>query len=154
MDDKRNPFDIFKHLPHFDESFLRDVTGMDLKDPAGFLKSMGRGKWPPVDIVETFSEVFVTAEIPGLKKAGDVVVKVQGNELILEGEKVTESGNSSSIKVHRQERQHGRFSRTVSLPAAVDGKYARATYRQGVLEIKLTKLSDSQVETLKVNFHE
>lgn len=154
MDDKNNPFDILKNLPHFDENFLRDITGMDWNNPAGVIKNLGRGKWPLLDIVETFNEIIVNVEIPGLKKADDVTVKVKGNTLIMEGEKFKDTRTSSDIRVHEQERQFGRFSRTVSLPASVDGKYARATYRQGVLEIRFTKLSDSQAETLKVKFFE
>ena len=154
MDDKRNPFEMFKHFPQFDEKFLRDLAGMDWDNSSGAFRNMGRSNWPPVDIVETFNEIIVTVDIPGLKRGDDVTVQVRGNELTLVGEKVTDTGNLPNIKVHGQERQHGKFSRTVSLPAPVDGKYARAAYRQGVLEIKITKLSDGQAETLKVNFYD
>lgn len=154
MDDKRNPFEIFKNFPQFDENFLRDLAGTDWNNSASVLRNMGQSKWPPVDIVETFNEIIITVDIPGLKRADDVTVKIRGSALTLEGEKVTDTGGLPNIKVHGQERQQGKFSRTVSLPVAVDGKYAKAAYRQGVLEIKITKLSDGQVETLKINFYD
>ncbi|AGL02359.1 Hsp20/alpha crystallin family protein [Desulfoscipio gibsoniae] len=154
MGDKHDPFEVLKHFPQFDENFLRDLASSGWNNPVDVLKNLGRGKWPPVDIVETLNEIIITVDIPGLKRTDDVRVEVRGNNLTLNGDKVTDTGTLSNSRIHRQERQYGRFSRTISLPVAVNGKYGRATYRQGVMEIRFSKLSDDQAETLKVNFYE
>jgi HSP20 family protein len=56
-----------------------------------------------------------------------------------------------AIKVHRQERRRGKFSRSLTLPSAVNIKSARATYQRGILEIRLAKLPGHQGEALTID---
>lgn len=152
MTEKRNPFEMFKNIPHFDENFLKDFAGMDWQDPTGFLESLGRPKWPPVDLLETGNELIVLVEIPGLQKAGDVKVEIKNDTLKIEGEIPPGPLTSQTVKTHQQERHRGKFSRGITLPASVNSKSARATYNQGILEIRFIKIPGNQVETLTIDF--
>jgi HSP20 family protein len=92
---------------------------------------------PAVDIFEEKGEVVVKAELPGMKK-DNISVKVVGNDIIINGEKKTEE------KVERKdylrvERSHGSFNRTVSLPEGCDTEHAKASFKDGVLEVRLPR---------------
>ncbi|BCV20286.1 Hsp20/alpha crystallin family protein [Moorella sp. Hama-1] len=152
MTRERNPLEALKNLPYLEEGFFKEVTGIDWPDPTGFFNRLGQGKWPPVDIVETAGEVIVTAAIPGLHQAGDVRVELNGSTLRLEGEVNPSLQLLPVVKVHQQERKQGKFSRTLTLPAAVNGKSARATYQRGLLEIRFMKQPGTQGETLNIEF--
>jgi len=93
---------------------------------------------PTVDIFEEKGEVVVKAEIPGIRRE-DINVKLVGNNIIITGEKKTEE------KVERKdylrvERSHGSFNRTLSLPEGVDAERIKASYKDGVLEVRLPKI--------------
>ncbi len=152
MAGKRNPFEILNNMPFLDEKFFREIAGMDWSDSRDVLNHLGRNKWPPLNLVETTSEIIITAEIPGLEKHSDVLVELKGNTLIINGEIATEAHDLQEVKVHEEERRTGKFSRTVTLPAAINSKSAQATYRQGILEIRLTKILDNQVKSLNIDF--
>jgi len=149
---KYNPFEILKNFSDFDENFLQDITGIDWLEHAEMFNFKGSSKWPRVNIIELFDEIIVTADIPGLQKAGDVSVKINGNKINLEGEVASRNEQLEGVIVHKEERPKGKFSRTITLPAAVVSKGALATYHQGILELKFKKLQDSRVETLSIDF--
>ncbi|QGP92328.1 hypothetical protein MGLY_17020 [Neomoorella glycerini] len=70
----------------------------------------------------------------------------------LEGEIKPDPQLLPSIMVHQQERRRGKFSGSLTLPAAVNIKSARATYQRGILEIRLAKLPGHQGEALRLIF--
>ncbi|MCL6639727.1 MAG: Hsp20/alpha crystallin family protein, partial [Firmicutes bacterium] len=120
--------------------------------PAGIINGFVRDKWPLLDVIETPAEVIVLVEIPGLRNAGEVRVELKGGTLKIEGETFPEESLAGEAKVHRQEIRRGKFSRSVTLPAVVDGRGARSTYRRWVLEIILAKKEDRAAEILNVTF--
>jgi HSP20 family protein len=56
-------------------------------------------------------------------------------------------------QVHRQERYYGRFQRSVSLPAPVIGEGVKATYKNGLLEIRIPKRPEEPKKRINVDFH-
>ncbi|MBL0387988.1 Hsp20/alpha crystallin family protein [Tumebacillus sp. ITR2] len=97
------------------------------------------GVYPRIDIYETQQEVVAIVEVPGLEKAGDVNLNIKPDALTLSG---SLAGRFSAIKDERfylNERFRGSFERTVSLPARVRPQQARATYKNGLLEIRILK---------------
>lgn len=51
---------------------------------------------------------------------------------------------------HRVERQYGSFSRTFSLPAAVDAEKIDARYEQGVLRVILPKREEARPKQIRI----
>ena len=45
-----------------------------------------------------------------------------------------------------QERSRGRFTRVITLPFAVKGEHVNAEFKNGLLELNLTKLTASRVQ--------
>jgi HSP20 family protein len=105
-----------------------------------------------VDVRENQSEVIVTAEIPGLEKKDDVNITVHDNHLHLSG-KIERSNEPTDENIHRMERFYGQFSRTVALPSSVDDSAAKATYRNGVLEVRIPKAPKQVGRQIDVDFH-
>lgn len=147
-----SPFDVFKKIPFFNEKLLNEITGEGWFDTVEILSHLGQLKRPLIDLVETNSEIIITAELPGLRNAADVSVVLRGNALKISGETVIETYSLQEMKVHRQERQGGKFSRSINLPAGVDSNSYKASYRQGILELRFAKNSDDQAKTLDIEF--
>ncbi|SFU92978.1 Hsp20/alpha crystallin family protein [Alicyclobacillus macrosporangiidus] len=110
------------------------------------------GNVPRVDVRETPSDVIVTAEIPGLERKEDVHIVIHDRHLHLSGE-VHRTYEEKRENIHRAERFYGQFSRTVPLPAAVEEDQAKATYRNGVLEITIPKAKTQIGKRIDVDFH-
>ncbi len=96
------------------------------------------GAWTPmVDVCEDQDNVLVRADLPGLKKE-EIDLSILGNTLTIKGEKKSES-EVDEENYHRVERSYGLFQRTVELPSDVDEAKVEASYKDGVLEVKLPK---------------
>jgi HSP20 family protein len=110
--------------------FFRGGTG----EEAGW----GLRTWtPPVDIYETDDALILKAELPGVSK-DDVNVDIHNNTLILRGERKHEA-EVKEENYHRVERAYGTFQRSFVLPTLVDQEHVQATYKDGVLELRLPK---------------
>jgi HSP20 family protein len=105
-----------------------------------------------VDVRETPTEVIVSAEIPGLEKKEDVHITVHDNHLHLSGT-IERVGEQKDEHFHRTERYHGHFSRTIPLPTSVDDSKAKASYKNGILEVCLPKLQQQVGRHIDVDFH-
>jgi HSP20 family protein len=93
--------------------------------------------FPAVNMWEEDDQVLVEAELPGQDLKSLEVFVTGGNQLTLKCERkfdVPEKG-----LWHRQERGHGVFSRTLTLPYLVDPDRVEAKLENGVLLVRLAK---------------
>jgi HSP20 family protein len=111
------------------------------------LPAPGSGGWAPaLDLVDHPNEVLVKADLPGLSKE-DIEISVSGDLLTLSG---TRKESWESDKGLRSERVYGSFTRTLTLPAEVDGARAKASLANGVLELTLPKLEEAKQHRVKI----
>jgi len=103
---------------------------------------------PKVDVVDKDDEVQVTAELPGVKKE-ELDVAISDNRLTIRGSTSHEEKEEKG-EYYRREIRKGAFSRTVVLPADVDGDQAKASFEDGVLKISLPKLEKAKRLSIKV----
>lgn len=96
------------------------------------------GRMPKVDVIDRETEVVVRAELPGVEKDG-LNITVTDHTLMLRAETKHEEKEEKG-EYFRHEMSHGEFQRTLQLPDAVDEKNAKATFRNGVLEVTIPKL--------------
>ncbi|OGB32752.1 MAG: heat-shock protein [Burkholderiales bacterium RIFCSPLOWO2_12_FULL_61_40] len=89
------------------------------------------------ELEETGEEVVVRVELPGLDK-DDCRIRVEGNMLYLNGEKRMERETHDST-YHVMERAYGAFERTIALPSSVNADKAQASFKNGVLTVRLPK---------------
>ncbi|WP_174589788.1 archaeal heat shock protein Hsp20 [Methanocella conradii] len=151
---RRNPFDIFNDFEEMFEEMLREFERMgpgehisgpffygfsinqrpgeepEIREFGNIRPERGRieigERKPLVDVFDTDKTVQIVAEMPGIEKE-DVELNVEGREL--------------EIKASRGDRKYHEF---VELPADVDIDTARASYKNGVLDITLNKVEKNK----------
>jgi HSP20 family protein len=97
---------------------------------------------PTLDMYEEKNEVVVKAELPGMAKE-DIDIRLSDSTLTLKGEKKKEE-EVKEKDYYRCEREYGSFLRTVKLPAEVKADGAKATFKDGVLEVRLPKSDEAK----------
>jgi len=110
----------------------------------------GERLWQPLaDMYETKDDLFVTFEVPGVREK-DVNVSITGDLLTVRGERKWDKEQKDE-SYHRLERVYGKFERSVALPVPVQADKVKATYRDGVLEIKLPKADEIKPKEIKID---
>lgn len=92
---------------------------------------------PTVDIFEEGNDVVVKAELPGMGK-DDIDVNVTDDVITISGEKKSEE-KIEKKDYFRFERSYGSFSRSLTLPAETQTDKAKASFKNGVLEVRIPK---------------
>jgi len=103
---------------------------------------------PRVDVAENDREVVVTAELPGLAEK-DVEVSLTRGRLMLSGQKKSEREEKDK-SYHLVERSYGSFQRVVDLPAALQEDKAQASFKNGVLTVKVPKGAESKSRKIQI----
>lgn len=106
---------------------------------------------PRVDVSQDEKNIFIEAEIPGVKK-GDIKVSVKNNILTVEGEK-NKPNDEEGVKWFRTERVFGAFKRSFTLPKNTDTNSIEAKHENGTLNIKLNKIvpKEAELKEIKIN---
>lgn len=104
---------------------------------------------PTADIVETDDAFIVKAILPDVKRE-DISVSIDDGVLKLSGERRYEKSTGDE-RMHRTESLYGSFFRAFSLPGNVDADAIAATYRDGVLTVRLPKVETTESTTVRVN---
>ena len=116
-----------------------------------YSEAFSRSAWvPAVDIYETDDhEVVIKAELPDIKKE-DIGVTFENGVLTLSGERKQEESVQKG-HVRRLERRHGSFSRSFTLPDSVDASAIAASYKDGVLTVRLPRRAESKPKQISVS---
>jgi HSP20 family protein len=109
----------------------------------------GNGATPRADVVETPDGVEVTLELPGLEHK-DVEVTLTDDLLTVKGEKKIEREDSKK-GYYLSERSYGAFHRAIPLPPGIDSAKAEATFRNGILTVKLPQSADARARTRRID---
>jgi len=127
----------------FDRFFRDPWSWGELDRPVSGLMSM-----PRTDLADSENEVTVTMELPGVDPK-DVNIDMTGDLLTIRGEKKEEKKEKKS-NYHYVERQHGSFQRTVRLPSTVDAGKVDATFKNGVLSVRIAKHPEAKPKRITV----
>jgi HSP20 family protein len=112
-----------RHRPRGTSAALQGLTG-------------GADLWyPQIEVRERDNNLVVCADLPGMRKE-DVHLEVHDDYLVLSGERHQEQEQNEQ-GWYRSERSYGQFYRTVPLPEGVDANQAKASFKDGVLEVKI-----------------
>jgi HSP20 family protein len=103
---------------------------------------------PAVDLFEEKEEIVVKAELPGMDK-DSIQVNITDHTLTIKGEKKKEE-EVKEENYYRSERSYGSFVRTLELPADVHSDKAKASFKNGVLEVRLPKTEEAKAKEIKV----
>ena len=106
--------------------------------------------WAPViDIYETEQELVVKADLPDMDEK-DIDVRVENNTLSIRGERKFEKDVHQDNYL-RVERAYGAFTRSFTLPNAINTEALRAEYRNGVLTVHMPKREESKPKQVKIS---
>ena len=103
---------------------------------------------PAVDFVEHDDAFEMTADLPGLDEK-NIELKVAKGVLTIKGEK-TEDKEEKEGDFHMRERRFGSFERSFHLPEIVDTDKIEASFKHGVLTVKMPKTAEAQKLVKKI----
>lgn len=103
---------------------------------------------PAVDVFEEKDDIVVKAEIPGMDK-DNIEVKLADHTLTIKGEKKKEE-EVKEENYYRSERSYGSFLRTLELSKDVYADKVKATFKNGVLEVRMPKTEEAKAKEIKV----
>ena len=113
-----------------------------------FAQGVSKPLAPAVDIEEGPEDFVFRADLPGFKLE-DVKVRFHGDTLSISGERRL-NGEASKDTLHRRERVAGTFERSFTLTAPVRSSEVKATYKDGVLEIRVPKAEEARAREIEV----
>lgn len=112
-------------------------------------EDLGRRAWmPAVDIRETDNAYVLEAELPGMTKK-DIHITLENNVLRLGGERRFEH-NVDQESYHRVERCYGSFSRSFTLPSAVNPDQVEASFKDGILTVTVPKSDEARPRRIAI----
>jgi HSP20 family protein len=104
--------------------------------------------FPALNVWTSEQDAVITAEIPGVDP-DELDISVVDEILTLSGSRTLERLEEGET-YHRQEREHGRFARTVKLPFRVNAEKVGAVYERGVLKITLPRAEEDKPKKIKI----
>jgi HSP20 family protein len=107
-----------------------------------FLRGASAGtngeRWaPPLDVWETDDELVYAFDLPGVPEE-KISVEFEDGTVTVSAER-ERSAEVSKDRFYRFERRHGIFARSIGLPQGVTEGDIRADYKDGALELHVTK---------------
>ncbi len=97
---------------------------------------------PNVDISEDNENFYLISELPGMND-DDVSVTVDAQAITMSGHKERRAEEKENRIHHRIERPVGEFVRTFSMPKNVKVSAISGTFKDGLLELTLPKITNA-----------
>lgn len=145
---------VWPSRPSFDDPLTgfdqlrREMARLLDEAPGGEAGQVGAGVFPPLNVTQDEENIYVRAEVPGVKP-DELSISALHNRVVLSGErKIPEE--QARVSYHRKERAEGSFSRTVTLPMPIDAERVDARCSEGVLTLTLPKAEGAKPRQIKV----
>lgn len=135
------PRDLFAEMDRLQREILQSF------DVSPSIRGLARG-YPALNVGGTPRSVDVYAFAPGLDPAA-IEVQIEKGALTLSGERKVDDVPEKTT-VHIDERFAGRFRRVVSLPDDIDVNAVEATYRNGVLHVRIQRREEAQPRRIAI----
>jgi len=138
MEPVHSPLSLFEEI----ERIARET--FDTWNP----KIHSNGLTTGLDIYEEKGNLVVKAEFPGIGKK-DIDIGIEDDMLTIKAEKKPDEV-SEEAKYYTCERSYGQYSRSVTLPFPVDTENVSASFKNGLLEIKLPRAEEAKSKRIEV----
>ncbi len=132
--ERTGPLDSLAHI----QREMSDL--LDILSSAPQMEGYVNVEFPPIIVSTNEDNIFVRAEIPGIK-TGDFDIQVVDAVLTVKGERKPVAAAAKAAYL-RRERNHGTFARSIMLPDKVDVEKVAASYKNGVLMVILPKAAE------------
>lgn len=114
----------------------------------GYEGGTAMSRFPALNVWGNADQVVVTAELPGLE-VDDLDINVVNNQLTIKGERRGDKPAENAV-CYRNEREAGKFVRTVRLPYAVENDKVSAKYENGVLTVSLPRQEATKPKRIEI----
>lgn len=98
---------------------------------------------PALDVYETDDALVVVAEMAGVVE-DEITISLLNNTLTISGTR-TPRRDDSRQRIHEMGILYGRFAADLYLPFAVESDSVQASYRQGLLQIRLNRVKPTKI---------
>jgi HSP20 family protein len=136
----RSPFDEW--------SQMRRQLDRLFEDSQAPYQRLQAGVFPLINLTEDKNNFYVRAELPGVK-AGGLDIQASATNLAISGERKIASEDQSA-SYHRREREAGKFSRMISLPAEINPDKVEAKLENGILTVVVSKAEAAKPKQITV----
>jgi len=106
------------------------------------------GLFPALNMIADEQKVALRYEMPGVP-LDKVDITITGDTLTVKGERDLGQTNKEA-SFHRRERRGGYFNRTINLPCEVDPEKAKASYKNGVLEVEIERAEKTKPRQITI----
>lgn len=133
------------------DRMMEDFFGRRMRSwwPEGWFKADKlEVRAPAVDLYEEKDDIVIKAEIPGMDK-DNIEVNLTDHTLTIKGEKKKEE-EVKEENYYRSERSYGSFVRTLELPKDVHADKVKASFKNGILEVRMPKTEEAKAKEIKV----
>jgi HSP20 family protein len=128
------PFSALQHFADEVDRMFEEFGMPRALSPWSRASQRGGAFWAPaIDVVQTDDQLVLKADVPGMKK-DDLSIEVTDDAITIQGERKSDREDERG-GVYRSERTYGSFCRVIPLPEGAITEQARASFRDGVLEI-------------------
>lgn len=101
-----------------------------------------------VDVYQTEKELVIQSAVAGIKLK-DLDISIEKDKLTIEGKREKPLENEERNYFY-QECYWGPFSREIILPAEVDPSRSQATFKEGILTIRIPKIEKEKERKIEV----
>jgi HSP20 family protein len=115
---------------------------------AGGIRSLPPGTFPAVNVASSADTVTVYLFAPGID-AKSLEISLQQNVLSVGGRR--EASPASNATYYRNERFDGEFRRAIALPEDIDPDKVEASYRDGIVEIRVQRRESSRPRQIEIH---
>jgi HSP20 family protein len=142
---------VFDDLDRLFEDFLKRRWPGAAGGPLGMWHSPLAGRnerVPSVDVSERKDAIVVRAELPGVRQE-NLDVSIDDRMLTIRAVR-EETDEVTEKDFYRREIHTGEFSRSMLLPTEVDPDKAKASFRNGIMELTLPKTGDTRRRKIRI----
>ncbi len=145
--EKMHPVAPFADMDKYFDSFFRNPLSL-MAAPILTAPVRESVLTPSVDIYNEGDDIVIKAEVPGISRE-DLDISIDRNVLTICGEKKQES-KVEEKDFHRIERSYGTFTRSFKLPDDVSADKAKASFNDGVLEIRMPRSGEHKTRKIEI----
>lgn len=146
MNDKITQINPFKRINDLERKIFKDSFFSNF--PSLWSDEWKETASPSSELVENENSYYLTAEIPGMNKE-DIKIEASDRHLRVYGER-KEEHERENTRHHYSEISYGSFSREYNFPEKISESGIEASYRNGLLRIRIPKSAKSRLQKIEV----
>lgn len=144
MSERWNPLQDLMFLQDRMNRLFEDATERRARVDAESGSEIEAAEWYPLaDVYEDDASYLIAVDLPGIDRSA-LEINIDDNRLSIQGTREAQAPSS------RAERPAGRFHRKFSVPASIDQQSIKAEYENGVLEVRLPKLTVQKAKRIEI----